>query len=631
MAESISPAPAAFRAEVWKYFGFHKGASGDIDRNLVVCRLCMAKVKYSGNTTNLRAHLARHHTEIQLALPEQQAKRDPSQLTLAQVQTQKLPATSTRATKITQSVVYFICKDMRPYSVVENEGFRSMVQTLEPRYVIPSRQYITDIAVPNLYKEVKTNVLECLGLAEKVGLTCDAWTSRATESYVTITVHHITDEWKLESCVLQTRAMYDSHTGENIAALLKEAVAEWQLDTKDPVLVTDNAANMHVAAELAGMSHIRCFAHSLNLASQKALKVPAVDRLLGRIRRVTAFFRRSTIASHQLKQKQDLLKLPKHKLITDVVTRWNSSYDMVDRFLEQQPAICAALLSTEVRRSEKDIFTLTEADITCAEAVIKALKPMKDATLVMSEESMPTVSIIAPLYAKLVRGTEEHLDDTQTIKSIKAAIATDLGKRYAGDEQDTLRMASALDPRFKDLPFLSEAEASDIYFRMTDAAVDHLTKQQNQGEVDSPMEETDRSEEVDQPNYEDGPVSTQSPSKRPRRSCALEDLLRSTFASTKSNTVPKSARYTATAEVKRFREEPPLPLPDNPLSWWKVHEHEYPVLSKVAKRFLCIPGTSVSSERVFSSAGDIVTAQRSVLKSEHVDQLVFLHKNLKIK
>ncbi|KAK0131243.1 Zinc finger BED domain-containing protein 1 [Merluccius polli] len=244
MAESISPAPAAFRAEVWKYFGFHKGASGDIDRNLVVCRLCMAKVKYSGNTTNLRAHLARHHTEIQLALPEQQAKRDPSQLTLAQVQTQKLPATSTRATKITQSVVYFICKDMRPYSVVENEGFRSMVQTLEPRYVIPSRQYITDIAVPNLYKEVKTNVLECLGWLDMRRL--DAWTSRATESYVTITVHHITDEWKLESCVLQTRAMYDSHTGENIAALLKEAVAEWQLDTKDPVLVTDNAANMHV-------------------------------------------------------------------------------------------------------------------------------------------------------------------------------------------------------------------------------------------------------------------------------------------------------------------------------------------------------------------------------------------------
>ncbi|XP_077080800.1 E3 SUMO-protein ligase ZBED1-like [Siphateles boraxobius] len=580
MAEPrVRPAPAAFRAEVWNYFGFQsKEGSTDIDKNHVVCKLCLGKIKYSGNTTNLRAHIARHHSDTQLS--EQQAKRvDPSQLTLAQVQTQKLPTTSTRATKITQSVVYFICKDMRPLSVVENEGFRYMVQTMEPRYTIPSRQHITDIAVPNLYKEVKTNVLECLALAEKVALTCDAWTSRATESYVTITVHHITDEWKLESCVLQTRAMYDSHTGENIAAVLKEAVAEWRLDIKDPVLVTDNAANMHVAAELADMSHIRCFAHSLNLASQKALKVPSVDRLLGRVRCVTAFFRRSTIASHQLKQNQDLLKLPKHRLITDVVTRWNSSYDMVDRFLEQQPAICAALLSTEVRKSEKDIFTLTDADITCAEAVLKALKPMKDATLVMSEESMPTVSLIAPLYAKLVIGTEEHLDDTQTVKSIKAAIAKDLGKRYA-DEQDTLRMASALDPRFKDLPFLSEAEANDVHFKITDAVVDDLTKQQNQqGEVESPMEETGRSEEVDQPN---GPVSTQSPNKRPRSSCALADLVGPTFASTKNNATPKSAHYTATAEVQRFREEPPLPLPENPLSWWKFHEHEYPHLSKIA-------------------------------------------------
>ena len=92
---------------------------------------------------------------------------------------------------------------------------------------------------------------------------------------------------------------------------------------------------------------------------------------------------------------------------------------------------------------------------------------------------MPTVSIIAPLYAKLVMGTEEHLDDTQTVKSIKAAIAKDLGERYADDEQDTLRMASALDPQFKDRPFLSEAEANDVDFTITDAVVEDLTKQQN--------------------------------------------------------------------------------------------------------------------------------------------------------
>ena len=36
---------------------------------------------------------------------------------------------------------------------------------------------------------------------------------------------------------------------------------------------------------------------------------------------------------------------------------------------------------------------------------------------------------------------------------------------------------------------------------------------------------------------------------------------------------------------------------------------------------------NVPSERVFSTAGDIVTAHRSALKSEFVDMLIFLKKN----
>uniref|UniRef100_A0A8B9H5C0 Zinc finger BED domain-containing protein 1-like n=1 Tax=Astyanax mexicanus TaxID=7994 RepID=A0A8B9H5C0_ASTMX len=421
-------------------------------------------------------------------------------------------------TKITQSVLYFICKDMRPLRVVENEGFRNMVNIMEPRYTLPSRQHITDIAVPRLYKEVKARVAEALSSTDRVALTCDAWTSRATESYVTITAHHVTEKWELDTYVLQTRALHVSHTGENIADLLKEAVTEWRLEAKDPVIVTDNASNMNIAAKRADMTHIRCFAHSLNLASQKAPKLPKVERLLSRIRLVTTFFRRSTIASHQLKQKQDLLQLPKHRLITDVVTRWNSSYDMIERFLEQQPEICAALLSTEVRKSEKDVFTLSETDITCAEEVLKALKPMKDATLVMSEESMPTLAIVAPLHAKLVMGTEESSEDTQTVKEIKTVIAQDLGKRY-GSEKETLCMASALDPRFKDLPFLSEAETNDTYSKINAAVVAAIEKQQNQLEqIDSLVKETDQIKEVYHSADNVPALASQLPIKRPRGS-----------------------------------------------------------------------------------------------------------------
>lgn len=67
------------------------------------------------------------------------------------------------------------------------------------------------------------------------------------------------------------------------------------------------------------------------------------------------FFHRSANANKVFKEKQMLLNLPCRKLKIDVVTRWNSVLDVLDRFLEQQPAISAALLSPEVRRSEKDL------------------------------------------------------------------------------------------------------------------------------------------------------------------------------------------------------------------------------------------------------------------------------------
>lgn len=129
---------------------------------------------------------------------------DAAQRTVEEVHFSKLPASSARANKITRSVLCFICKDMRPLSVVENEGFRNTMATLEPRYNIPSRQHITDVALPKLYREVKATVLDS---AERVTLTCDAWTSRATQSYVTLTAHHIDEHWNLKSHVLQTRAM----------------------------------------------------------------------------------------------------------------------------------------------------------------------------------------------------------------------------------------------------------------------------------------------------------------------------------------------------------------------------------------------------------------------------------------
>jgi hypothetical protein len=50
-----------------------------------------------------------------------------------------------------------------------------------------------------------------------------------------------------------------------------------------------------------------------------------------------------------------------------------------------------------------------------------------------------------------------------------------------------------------------------------------------------------------------------------------------------------------------------------PLLWRKTHENKYARLAKLAKMNLDITATSASSERVFSTAGNIATSKRSCL------------------
>lgn len=84
-------------------------------------------------------------------------------------------------------------------------------------------------------------------------------------------------------------------------------------------------------------------------------------------------------------------------------------------------------------------------------------------------------------------------------------------------------------------------------------------------------------------------------------------------------------------EVAHYRSAKPLDILDddnnhhNPLVWWKNNDKAYPHLAVLARRILCIPATSASSERVFSTAGATVTNERSRLAPENVANCVFLH------
>ena len=115
------------------------------------------------------------------------------------------------------------------------------------------------------------------------------------------------------------------------------------------------------------------------------------------------------------------------------------------------------------------------------------------------------------------------------------------------------------------------------------------------------------------PSIVDDSVSEQTVTPA-KKTSAISDLFGEVFV-TKVEPA-KSVEVRVDQEFVGYKSEGNISLDSDPLTWWKSNEEKYPILSKYSKTFLCIPATSVPSERIFSVAGDVVTAQRSCLSAD---------------
>jgi len=68
--------------------------------------------------------------------------------------------------------------DCRPFSMVEDKGFKDFVKTLNPAYSLPSRQTLSKTSLPFAYEKCLNDMkLQIQENAVSVCLTTDCWTS----------------------------------------------------------------------------------------------------------------------------------------------------------------------------------------------------------------------------------------------------------------------------------------------------------------------------------------------------------------------------------------------------------------------------------------------------------------------
>lgn len=383
--------PNSKKAGCWKFFAH-------LENNKYRCLTCDAVVKYSGATTNLNAHLKKHEVkkeQLSADLGEPRAletvtsmsakfdefwPRDTRDLGATSILEKPKPeAYSLKSAKNTlyakdrtELIAYLAAYDNMSFSMIV-KSFAVKIAFFSLGYKPPGSVSGVGNAVEDFFDKAKTRIQKLIRQKIDEGirfsLILDEWTGCNMQNFINVILHDGTLPFNLGLIPIPNRA-----TGSEIFRLTLTRLSSFDVDFSCHIVAvtTDGAAAVKLAFKDKGVYHQLCLNHGIHLSISKNLfkkKVAAeeddewsvleeedsnntcdetfvemddsmdyscyyVSNVITRVRKIVKFFKRSTNHYKTLKSIFIESKRSFTSLVLDVVTRWNSTAAMIERFLE---------------------------------------------------------------------------------------------------------------------------------------------------------------------------------------------------------------------------------------------------------------------------------------------------------
>lgn len=275
-----------------------------------------------------------------------------------------------------------------------------------------------------------------------------------------------------------------------------------------------------------------------------------------------------------------------------MIHSWNSTYDMLERMLYLRPAL-ERLIAFETKLGPSG-FVLGEADWDIIQKLCNILKIYVTRTTFLCATSYPTLQAQLPFYTAILRQLNTMIDDTEFdypalhIACGEAwAILNDYWQKV--DTHSSQAIALILDPRCKLVAFRSGLSWKDSWIANAKRHFERVYHTQ----YISPE-----------------PLSSQSDQEQ--FSIHEEDLfMDSIFGPASEVTVPANTGIPTTETTSYLSEPVESDRKVDPIQWWKLHEHRFPNLARMARDHMAVPASSAPSEQLFSRAGDVITKKRN--------------------
>jgi hypothetical protein len=487
-----------------------------------------------------------------------------------------------------------------PFSLVEYEGFRRFVSSLNPSFKMICRTTVRNDCLKEFAEEKRYLQGLLKNTNSKVSLTSDMWTSNRMVGYIVITAHYIDEKWQQQKRIVKFIAMETPHTGIALFNTMIKFIREWGIEDKLFAVTLDNANNNGAMMKLlkthlltkkmllssGRLFHQRCAAHVINLICQAGLEF--LSPMIEKIRDTVKYIRSSPTRKEKFEEiVAQLGILCGKRPCLDVCTRWNSTYLMLSTAKEFR-----AVFDSLHIQDPNYTFRPTYEEWEKADAICRLLKVFYEATNVISGTKYPTSNLYLHemLKVKLTleqQPFEEGSEMHPTLKYMKKKF-----EKYWKVSWLDICIPVILDPQFK-LEYLEfrfrtvfENDATWMVNKIKNV-FQGLFKEylKSNGNVADPMSQGG---DVEMSVIDPDPLASWD-----------QHVTRTTNE--------------ASLELETYLKKVPIHRSDqfNILAWWQMNSAEYPTLSRMARDILAVPASTIAFESAFSTGSRIISDFRS--------------------
>ncbi|XP_028266535.1 uncharacterized protein LOC114439022 [Parambassis ranga] len=563
---------------------------------------------------------------------------------------------------ISEAIAKMIVHDLQPVSIVENLGFRELLQLLEPRYTPEPQHYIQSQLLPAYAYQAQLATRQALASAHALSLSLDLWRglSGATSGYLGVTCHFLTSDWQMRSALLACLPLTGGTSGNRILADFDEVCHSHGVSGRafrvvaDPFLATtttlkpcslpgflaapvyangqdiageeevDNGNNVEREIRNGhsdrgeevdwedsweqglGVSRVDCFSRSLEQCVRDGLR--SCPQLSSTLAKAASFYNyiTSAVPPEKLSQVFDGpgLTMGGAGNIPDTAQDWASQLKVLRRLLDSVELLEEMSGPGEMALGGTDRALLRELTDT--------LEPFTEAWDMVHGDRQADLHtdrhVSISLALPCVLGLRKHLSEASTphCPSLLVGLSQALERLLAPILENPLYItATTLDPQFK----LTWSSNPDWHRQVL---IEELAKHST---ASSPIDlNTDL-----HPQSQTPPAPAPSPVSSLSRPCKLFSFIKQRPTTQAKSLEQELAVY--------LREEP---TDEEVLHYWRRKAIDFPLLAQVAKQAFTIPACGTVVESIFTTAGRYLLPERGCVLPKNLETLIYLKANYRL-